>query len=427
MKFILKLDSLFSESSQVTGRAQPDISGMVGQNAQGNEPSHHVPYLYVHAGAPWKTQKVVREIMSRWYTDKADGLCGNDDCGQMSAWYVFSAMGFYPVTPGQNTYAIGSPLFPRVSIELAHDKTFTVKAEHVSQKNMYIQSAMLNGRPLTTACVTHSEIMNGGELDLVMAEKPNIDWGVDNPRLLALAPDHEVVPMPMIESTGSIFFDSAVVVLHCDDASAQIHYTLDGSEPGVASPLYNDAVTLRAAATLKAVSFRDPAHRSMTTTTTFVRSLYPQATYAIAFATKYNGGGAFALTDGRTGTTNFQTGEWQGFEGADLDVVIDLAATKKVTTVSTGFLQDTRDWIFLPQRVEYYVSQDGKVFTKTSQIENNINARKQGLLVKRFSTSLGGIEARYLKVVARNIGECPPWHPGAHGKAWLFVDEVTIQ
>jgi hypothetical protein len=426
-RFAEKLDSLFAESGQVTGRYQPDISGMVGQDAQGNEPSHHVPYLYDYAGEPWKTQRVVREIMSRLYTDKVDGLCGNDDCGQMSAWYVFSAMGFYPVTPGQNTYAIGSPIFAKVTIQLDKGKTFVIKADSVSDKSMYIQSAALNGKPCDAPFLTHSDIIGGGELDLLMTDKPNEAWGVNNAGLFAMAPDHDVVPMPEIESTGDIFYDSTRASLSCRDARVQIHYTLDGGSPGPESPVYRAPIAIRNSCTLKAVSYSGPTNRSMTSVAKFIKSLYPPAIYVNPFASKYTGGGAMALTDGRVGTTNYQTGEWQGFEGVDVDVTIDLTKSRRINDVSTGFLQDAPVWIFLPDYVEYYASQDGKVFKKISRINNDIDPRKQPLLVKHFDAKLGGIKARYLRVLGKSIGVCPPWHVGAGGKAWLFVDEVTIK
>jgi hypothetical protein len=165
----------------------------------------------------------------------------------------------------------------------------------------------------------------------------------------------------------------------------------------------------------------------MTSTAKFVKSLYPPASYKYPFAEKYTGGGAMALTDGRAGTTNYQTGEWQGFEGTDLDVIIDLAKEKKIDEVSTGFLQDTGVWIFLPDYVEYFVSQDGKDFKKVAEIKNDLDPRKHSLLVKHFIARLNAIGARYLKIVAKNIGVCPPWHVGAGGKAWLFVDEITIK
>ena len=176
--FTQKLDSLFEQPSEVNSEtAPPDVSGMIGQYAQGDEPSHHIAYLYDYAGKPWKTQAVVREICETLYTDSTDGLCGNDDCGQMSAWYVFSAMGFYPVNPVDGIYAIGSPMLNKVSIDVGHNRHFTVIANNVSKENKYIQSAELNGKPLNLTYITQREIMNGGTLVFNMGDKPNKKWG----------------------------------------------------------------------------------------------------------------------------------------------------------------------------------------------------------------------------------------------------------
>ena len=176
--FIQKLDSLFNQSSVIEGtNASPDISGMIGQYAQGNEPSHHIAYLYNYAGEPWKTQSIVRKIMETLYTDSTDGLCGNDDCGQMSAWYVLSSIGFYPVNPVDGTYVIGSPMFNKVIIQVGNGKLFTVVANNVSDKNKFIQSAALNGKQLKRSFIYHKEILKGGKLIFNMGDIPNKNWG----------------------------------------------------------------------------------------------------------------------------------------------------------------------------------------------------------------------------------------------------------
>ncbi|MDY6985424.1 MAG: GH92 family glycosyl hydrolase [Candidatus Thermoplasmatota archaeon] len=169
-KFIEKLDSMFEQPSVVKG--SPDISGLIGQYAHGNEPSHHIAYLYDHAGAPWKTQEKVREIMEELYGTEADGLCGNEDCGQMSAWYVFSAMGFYPTCPGTPLYDLGSPVFEEVKIHLQNGKTFTVKANNASKENVCVLSYFLNDKSLERAWIDHKEIVLGGQLVLEMGNKP---------------------------------------------------------------------------------------------------------------------------------------------------------------------------------------------------------------------------------------------------------------
>ena len=160
-KMAKKLDEMFAAKTQTTGREQVDITGLIGQYAQGNEPSHHMAYLYDYAGEPWKTQALVHKICKELYSNSRDGLCGNEDCGQMSSWYVMSAMGMYPVTPGTTTYAIGTPLFPEMKLKLENRKEFTIKASNVSNENFYIQSAKLNGQPYTRCFIDHSDIMKG--------------------------------------------------------------------------------------------------------------------------------------------------------------------------------------------------------------------------------------------------------------------------
>ncbi len=177
-KFESKLDSLFSIKETLKGEnVSPDISGLIGQYAHGNEPSHHVTYLYSYIGKPWKTAEKVREILNTMYTDKTDGLCGNEDCGQMSAWYVLSSIGFYPVNPADGNYVFGSPLFDRVKIALDNGKTFTVIAKNNSDKNIYIQNVTLNNKVLNRSFIKHSEITSGGTLLFTMGNKPNVTWG----------------------------------------------------------------------------------------------------------------------------------------------------------------------------------------------------------------------------------------------------------
>jgi predicted alpha-1,2-mannosidase len=179
--FNAKLDRLFVEQygeSKFEFLGQfPDATGLVGQYAQGNEPSFHVPYLYDFSGQPWKTQQRVRQLMDVWYGDGPLGIPGDDDGGATSSWYVLSAIGFYPVCPGSPEYEIGSPIFERTTIRLGNGKLFKIEAHHVSAQNKYIQSAQLNGKPLDRAWFRHADIADGGTLVLEMGPRPNVAWG----------------------------------------------------------------------------------------------------------------------------------------------------------------------------------------------------------------------------------------------------------
>ena len=174
-----KFDQLFLINEKVEGEeASPDISGLIGQYAQGNEPSHHIPYLYAYVGQPWKTAEIVREVFDKFYTNKPDGICGNEDVGQMSAWYVLSSMGFYAVNPANGIYVMGSPAVDEATIHYKSTISFKMVAVNNSKKNKYIQNAEYNGVPYTKSFITHDMILKGGELKLFMGSKPSATFGV---------------------------------------------------------------------------------------------------------------------------------------------------------------------------------------------------------------------------------------------------------
>ena len=167
-----ELDALLANDTRMEGEQHVDISGFIGKYGHGDEPGHHIPYLYNYTNSPWKTQKLVNELRNTMYTNEADGMINNEDCGQMSAWYIFSSLGFYPVCPGKPVYNLGTPLWDEVLVHLENGNTFTIKAKNVSDKNIYVQSATMNGKPLDGLFVNHEDIMNGGILEFEMDEKP---------------------------------------------------------------------------------------------------------------------------------------------------------------------------------------------------------------------------------------------------------------
>ncbi|MCP4660722.1 MAG: glycoside hydrolase family 92 protein [bacterium] len=179
-KLVAWLDGLFVmevDDESIADNEDVTRAGMIGNYVHGNEPSHHVPYMYCFAGQPWKTQARVRQIMHEMYRPVPDGLCGNDDCGQMSAWYVFSALGFYPVAPGSNQYVLGSPAVKRAEIDLGGGRTLLVLAENQAADHVYVSEVWLNGERLDRSYITHDEVMGGGALRFVMSDRPNRGWG----------------------------------------------------------------------------------------------------------------------------------------------------------------------------------------------------------------------------------------------------------
>lgn len=175
-RFAERLDSMFTYETADKSKLPIFSTGMIGQYAHGNEPGHHVIYLYNRVKQPWKTQQYAAQVMHTLYKNTPDGICGNEDCGQMSSWYVFSAMGFYPVDPISGQYEIGSPIFPEVKMYLANGKTFVVQAENVSDENIYIQSVTVNGQPYNKSYITHEMIMQGDTIHFVMGNKPGPVW-----------------------------------------------------------------------------------------------------------------------------------------------------------------------------------------------------------------------------------------------------------
>jgi len=178
--FCRRLDDYFNQPLSCSKwdflKQFPDSTGLIGHFPMGNEPGFLIPYLYLYCGAPWRTQRRLRQIMNYWFDDTPHGVCGDDDGGAMAAWYVFSAIGFYPLCPGRPIYGIGSPIFEKTTIRL-EGGTFTVIAENVSAQNKYVQSAQLNGVPLNQAHFPHSALIPGGTLLLQMGPRPNREWG----------------------------------------------------------------------------------------------------------------------------------------------------------------------------------------------------------------------------------------------------------
>ncbi|VAX22681.1 Alpha-1,2-mannosidase [hydrothermal vent metagenome] len=255
-KFVEWLDTLFTHKSEFDKNVV-DAGGLIGQYAHGNEPSHQIAYMYDYAGAAPKTQKYVREILNTLYDDTPDGLSGNEDCGQISAWYIMSAMGFYPVLPGEPVYAIGTPIFDKVTINLENGKKFVIRADNVSEKNFYIQSAKLNGKTYTKSWFAHQEILDGGEFEFEMGDKPNYNWGTSKADRPATKEFVASVSMPYYKIKENYFFDKATITLGSETKGAKVYYTTDGSEPTEKSKLYTKPFEIHKTTEIKFFAAKD--------------------------------------------------------------------------------------------------------------------------------------------------------------------------
>ncbi len=249
------LDDLFTIKSK-HDNIIVDATGLIGQYAHGNEPSHHMAYLYNYIGKPWKTQAMISQILETLYDDQPDGISGNEDCGQMSAWYIMSAMGFYPVCPGEPTYTFGSPIFDKVTINLENEKKFIVKAENVSKNNIYVQSVTLNGADYDKSWFKHEDILSGSTLIFKMGDKPNKTWGTAEESRPFTEPLQPYVALPYAVTSDTYFLHTGKIALKCSDKEAKIHYTFDGSEPTENSMLYKDLIEVNKTSTIRFTAFR---------------------------------------------------------------------------------------------------------------------------------------------------------------------------
>ncbi len=426
-KFVSKLDELFNTSEELSGRHQSDITGLVGQYAHGNEPSHHMAYLYNYAGVPAKGAKVLRKIMDDLYTDQPDGLCGNEDCGQLSAWYVLSAMGFYPVCPGDNQYIIGTPLFDEVKINLENGKTFVIKSQNLSKENIYIQSVRFNGQNYSKSYFTHEMLNNGGELEFIMGDKAS-DWGTsekDYPH--SAITDNIITPVPYFIAESKTFFDEIEIAMDCIEEEAEIYYTTNGKIPDIHSKKYTNPIQLKKNTSFKAVAYLNDVSSKVVEAEYIKIPGGRNISILNPYSSQYTAGGDIALLDFIRGGENFRTGAWQGYYGVDFEVVIDLGKSQKINSLSAGFLQEFKSWIWMPLYVDFSISADGVNFSKLSRIENTIDERADGGIVKEFGNERIDKTARYIKVFAKSIDVCPDWHVGAGNKAWIFIDEISIK
>ncbi|MBK8231961.1 MAG: GH92 family glycosyl hydrolase [Candidatus Eisenbacteria bacterium] len=434
-----RLDSLFGASSATTGRKQADITGLIGQYAHGNEPSHHMAYLYASTGQPAKTQARVRQILTELYAAAPDGLSGNEDCGQMSAWYVLSALGIYPVTPGTDLWVIGSPLHPRATLELPNGRRFTVEAENHSA-GPYIQSASLNGTPLTRTWLGHHEIEAGGTLRFVMGASPS-SWGANEPPPGASSrwDDADFVPVPYVARGDTPFRERTTVELASPRSDARIIYTLDGSEPrGPATLAPNrDApsngsmsIPLETTTTIRYRAYaRDEAASPIEETTFRKIEDSRRLIAATAPSPQYPGGTPEALIDGVRGGPDFRLGAWQGFEGKNLSAEIDLGREIDLTRVAIGCLQDQNSWIFMPTRLTVEISLDGQSYRPLGEVKNFVDPRAEGPIGQELSVRAipFAIPTRYVRLTAESLQRCPDWHKGAGNPCWIFIDEVIVE
>ncbi len=418
------LDTLFTAATQTSGRDQADITGLIGQYAHGNEPSHHMAYLYNFVNKPHKTQEKVHQILTELYTNEPDGISGNEDCGQMSAWYVFSAMGFYPVTPGSNQYIIGNPLLDRATINLENGAQFTIVAHNRSNANHYIEKVVLNGSELSRTYLEHSEIMEGGTLEFYMTNSPS-SWGAsEGEEPVTAIVDHSIVPAPFIASGEVAFKDTTEVTLAVATAATDIFYSIDDSE----FKKYESPITITEATELTVFAKKEDTQSAEISTQFYKIDPNLSISLETDYANQYNGGGNDALIDGIRGAKDFRTGAWQGYQDTDVIATVDMGTSKTINSIAVNFLQDQRSWIFYPTQVQCLVSNDGTNFTLLGERSIAAETPSEETRIKTIQFDQPTTPYRYIKIIAKNLGDLPDWHLGApyDGTAWIFIDEIEI-
>ncbi len=419
-QFEAALDSLFNTHSRVSGRDQPDITGLIGQYAHGNEPSHHLAYLYNFVAKPYKTQEMIERI-STFYTAQPDGLIGNEDCGQMSAWYVFSALGFYPVTPGDSVYIIGKPLVDNATIKLP--KPFSVKVIKEGKTNHYIQRVFLNGKEWPYSYLPHRCIANGGELVFVMNDNPS-QWATKELYCpVTKVETDQFLPMPYYIEGLRSFKEKTTVTLKTIDSALSIYYSINFKNYF----LYEKPIEIDSSCTIYAYC-SDGKNKSHIIEISLVKlDKNRKISILSRYSGAYTGGGDEALIDGIMGKTDFRTGEWQGYQDTDLVAIVDLGKVKEISYLAAHFLQDVSPWILFPPYVEFSLSMNGKDFKSVAVVKNTIPNNDWKPQTTFFEATINPQKARFVKVFVKRPGKLPVWHPGKGYPAFFFIDEIVIR
>jgi len=378
--FASKLNELFTTSSQTTGRQQSDVTGLIGQYAHGNEPSHHMAYLFNYIGMPWRTQELVNKISTEFYTNDPDGLIGNEDCGQMSAWYILSAMGFYPVCPGNGEYVLGTPLFEEVTINLESGKKFVIrKTQKIKTQNaIYIEATKLNGKTSTKSYFLHTDVIKGGLLEFIVSNQPNKVWGTNDSDLPhSKISDHPIVAVPYFDVSTNKFKNSLSVPIRSIQQDSIFYLITDSSDHDLGmrkGNLYTHPITIHNTCKILAWGSGDKHNNSMVS----------QTFYKI------------------------------------------LLQGKPLNYVGIHVLQDVSPWILYPKEVIIYYSEDGNIFKETTRIKNKIDQFNGAAQTQVLGTNVN-LTARYIKVKAINGGKLPSWHESAGNPSHIFIDEVIAR
>ena len=435
------LDRLFTTDMKLSGREQADITGLIGQYAHGNEPSHHMAYLYNFTNAPYKTQLYVDRILSEMYHNAPDGLSGNEDCGQMSAWYVLSTLGLYPIAPGKPVYQIGRPLMNSATIKLENGKSIRINCFDQSIENKYVQDVSWNGQVLEKMEISHEQLMQGGILTFVMGPEPKTQTIAQIP-LINKVPAF-FAPVPFIKTEQRVFNDSLLIEIDVVRISAMqkqiettLYYQIDGQKwQRYQQPFYirsNTNISIKAGYKDLLVKRQGLNYWSTEVSSAFIKKdpnvqLQLKSTYS----NQYTASGKDALIDGLIGGNEFRTGDYQGYYNQDVVAIIEFAESRTIDEVGVSFIRDQKAWIFAPSKITIEASLNGTDFFVLTQKDlpkatsTDKNPFKDEVLVELEHDKQ--LKYKFLRYTVSNPGLLPSWHLGAGNPTWLFIDELLYK
>jgi hypothetical protein len=423
-----KLDELFSTQSKLSGSDIPDVSGLIGQYAHGNEPSHHMAYLYNFTDSPDKTQFYVSRILREEYSNKPDGLAGNEDCGQMSAWYVMSSLGIYNISPGQQDFQIGIPQFDKAVINLENGKKFNIinPGAGITRSNIYLQGMNLDKKVYSKLFINYDDISKGGDFEVFTGRLANKIFTQDLEKPVSKITDNLIVPNPYIIAPAKSFKQPFSIQIKDQDADAKIYYTIDGSAPTAASTPYTQPINISDNITVKAIAIKD-GKSSFIDEASFIKLRNDiKLTIVNKYLPNYAAKGDESLIDGQHGTTNWCLGNWQGYQGKDFIAIVDMGVVKPIKQISISTLQDSRAWIVFPKYVQFWTSNDGKTYKLATTVNTKVDIKDTNVQTQQFTAPLN-TNARYIKLIAKQYGPLPDWHENKDSQSYIFADEITVE
>jgi hypothetical protein len=341
----------------------------------------------------------------------------------MSSWYVFAALGLYPVCPCRPDYVLGVPLFDRAEVRFEDGSSFTVKK---SGAGRYVKAATWNGESLGRSFLTHGEIAGGGQLVLVLGEEPGGEWGkamLDRPLSTLPLGERRVLAAPRAKAESDVFRGSLTVALESSEPGAKVFYRL--SKDGDFS-VYEAPLDLTETTAVRFFAQRGDLRSPVVEASFHQIPSDWTVTLARPPSPMYDPG-ATALIDGIRASSSWRVGGWHGFREGDFEVTVDLGTRRAVHRAGAGFLQDTGSWIWLPRGVSVSVSDDGESFREVARISHDVPEDSPDVELHNLTAELEDVAARFVRVRAQRFGTIPDWHPGRGEEGWTFVDEVVVE